>query len=530
MAIKQLSLPMEDVAPGRRGKGMEREAMRKTLEDVQRFAAGAGGVRLRSYQEAAAREIVDSVLNRSGLTFVVMFPRQSGKNELQAQIEAYLLTLFQDQPVEMVKVSPTWKPQSLNAMRRLERTLEGNRLTRGQWRKEQGYIYRLGQARMYFLSGAATSNVVGATASLLLECDEAQDVSPLKWDKEINPMAASTNATRVFWGTAWTAETLLGRELRLAQEAERRDGQQRAFTLTAETVRAEAAAYGRFVEAEIARLGRNHPLVRTQYFCEELQAGGGMFPAERLALMRGEHPPQAGPQAGRAYAFLIDVGGETENSFQTIQNSVLNGLKANSKHDSTALTIVEIEQQPVEAALAMGPCFRTVGRRCWTGTAHTQVYAQIKALIELWGPQRVVIDATGIGAGLASFLRQTFGSVVQPFIFTRKSKSELGWGFLALIETGRYKEFQRQDLAGLDAEIQDLFFRQLAGCEMEALPGEGNLLRWGTPEGRGDPASGEALHDDLVVSAALCARLDERWGSGESVVIPPRDEVGKWEV
>jgi len=96
-------------------------------------------------------------------------------------------------------------------MRRLERVLERNLLTCGSvcsWKKEQGYIYRVGTARIYFLSGQPSANIVGATASTLLVCDEAQDVSIRKWDKEINPMAASTNATRVFWGRAENIEAV----------------------------------------------------------------------------------------------------------------------------------------------------------------------------------------------------------------------------------------------------------------------------------------------------------------------------------
>ena len=159
-------------------------------------------MRLRNYQEAVARAVVDSVMNGRGLTIVVMFPRQSGKNELQAQIEAFLMTLYRNKEREMVKVSPTWKPQSLNAMQRLERVLARNCICRSLWAKERGYIYRMGGVRIFFLSGSPSANVVGATANLLLQCDEAQDVLSSKWDKEFGPMAASTNATRVFWGTA----------------------------------------------------------------------------------------------------------------------------------------------------------------------------------------------------------------------------------------------------------------------------------------------------------------------------------------
>ena len=88
-----------------------------------------------------------------------------------------------------------------------------NLIVRTLWKKESGYIYKLNTARIYFLSGGPEANIVGATASTLLEVDEAQDVQIAKFDKDINPMAASTNATRVFWGTAWTSKTLLAREL-----------------------------------------------------------------------------------------------------------------------------------------------------------------------------------------------------------------------------------------------------------------------------------------------------------------------------
>ena len=149
---------------------------------------------------------------------MVIFPRQSGKNELQAQIETYLLGIYSLNNAEIVKVSPTWKPQSLNAMRRLERVISHNLITRDRWGKEVRLYLQWSECNdLLLLSGAPTSSIVGATASLLLECDEAQDVQIGKWDKEIAPMAASTNATRVFWGTAWTSRTLLARELRAAR-------------------------------------------------------------------------------------------------------------------------------------------------------------------------------------------------------------------------------------------------------------------------------------------------------------------------
>jgi hypothetical protein len=531
--------------------------LKTLLKDIDTFTLALSGLKLRSYQREAARAVCNSIFEHLGLSIVIMFPRQSGKNELQAQLEAFLLALMQGSNAEIVKVSPTWKPQSLNAMRRLERTLDNNIYTHGRWVKESGYIYRLGKARVSFLSGAPTSNIVGATASTLLECDEAQDVLIDKWDKEINPMAASTNATRVFWGTAWTSQTLLARELRTAQLLSAHDGIQRVFRADANTVAAEAPAYGAFVANEVARLGASHPSVRSQYYSQEIDQEGGMFPPARRALMQGRHawldtplqlPPaelgggrslRRGSGAGSVYAFLIDVGGEDEAVAGAPAGQASFFSELHLDHDATALTIVAVDLSGLSDPVIAAPCYRVVHRRQWTGSGQAALYAQIKALAELWQPRHIVIDATGIGAGLASFLENALGGrgsggrssspgggPVIPFVFSQKSKSELGWDFLAVIETGRYQEYLPQSPVGVEGEIQRKFFRQLEFCQMEVLPGPSRTLHWGVPDGARDPASGEPLHDDLVISAALCTVLERLpWGQAHSVVIQGYDPL-----
>jgi Terminase RNaseH-like domain len=534
-----------------------------TIKDVLRsivlFCAHASGLTLRLYQEAAALAIVDSVINKRGLSFVVIFPRQSGKNELQAQIEAYLLTLFSPTPAEIVKVSPTWKPQSLNAMRRLERVLKRNLITRSFWSKESGYIYRMGDARIFFFSGSPTANIVGATASTLLEIDEAQDISAEKYDKEIAPMAASTNATRVFWGTAWTSQTLLAREKRLALAAQKVDGIQRLFQVNADQVGEEVPAYYEFVKSQIASLGRNHPFVRTQFFCEEIDDQSGMFTAERLALMQGSHPPQVAPRLGAVHLFTLDVGGESFSPLPEGRGAggedIAGGEgiagdegRARRNHDSTALTIFEVDLVSF-AGIIHQPRFLVVQRVQWTGAPQTSIFKQLTALVDLWKPHRIVVDATGVGEGIAGMLSQAFGSQVIPFKFTQHSKSQLGWDLLAAIETGRFKDYActtpgfsvvrsaiaDQDQIAIDgtlpldaARLQVAFLQQARFCQMEILPGPGKILRWQVPAGTRDPTTGELVHDDLLISAALCCVVDgEQFGPAESTVIKPPDPISQ---
>ena len=51
--------------------------------------------RLRSYQADALRNIYDAVMCGRGGRYAVMFPRQSGKNETQAQLEAAIMAASQ---------------------------------------------------------------------------------------------------------------------------------------------------------------------------------------------------------------------------------------------------------------------------------------------------------------------------------------------------------------------------------------------------------------------------------------------------
>ena len=567
------------------------------LRDVTKFAQHLSGLQLRGYQVQVAQAILTSIRQHRGDSIVVMFPRQSGKNELQAQIECYLLTVMSQMDAELVKVSPTWKPQSLNAMRRLERVLNHNLVTRDRWKKQSGYSYKVGSAQIFFLSGEPHASTVGHTASTLLQCDEAQDVQPGKWDKDFLPMAASTNATRVYWGTAWTSKTLLARELRAAQAAEGRDGRRRAFVLTADDVGREVPAYAAFVADQVAKLGRNHPLIRTQFFSEEIDADGGLFPPARRALMQGTHGWQTAPFPGVTYAFLLDVAGEDETADTT-------GELSNKGRDSTALTIVAVDLTTVSDPLINAPTYRTVCRYGWTGIKHPRLYAQLKSLAELWQPRHFVADATGVGAGLVTFLDKALPGILRPFSFSSVSKSALGWGFLGIIESRRYQEhtnlaalhpndmavqalrtlltthFTPRDLTvlcfdlqlptpagshaqqawdilgectrrgmlsrlityGLDthpeldwSSIQPAddrgvvkhqleFWRQLEYVEYTA--GEHQSLRWSVPNGRRDPTTGEDIHDDWVMAAALCAQLDaEPWSQAHSTVIEYADPL-----
>ena len=456
--------------------------MKRILLDPTLFSARVLGRPLRPYQAEAGRAIVRSVLARRGDSISVMISRQGGKNELSAHLECYLLNLFQRAGGNVIKCAPTFKPQVINSKQRLEQLLR-NPWNAGKWRGEWSYITRLGEARVMFFSAESSANVVGATAHIMLEFDEAQDISQDKHDKDFVPMGASTNCTRVYYGTAWDDANLLERQRRANLEAERRDGIKRHFEYPWWVVAECNPLYARYVEGERARLGESHPMFRTQYKLESIGGTAKFLSAQQRALMVGEHPRAHRPADDSPVVAGVDVAGEDEEA----ADAALRSLKP--RRDSTVVTIARLDHGLV-ADLVYEPRLVVLDHYYWTGRGHRQQYETLLALLrETWRCRRVVVDASGVGAGIASFLESALGStVVKQLVFTAQSKSRLGYGLLAAVNSGRFKMY-----AWDGSEECREFWREVELADYSIGPNQ--TLRFYVPEWQG--------HDDFLISAAL---------------------------
>ena len=237
---------------------------------------------LRPYQATVARAVLRRVFAGEGGSISVEIARQGGKNELSAQIELALLLSRQLRGGTIVKCAPTFEPQAtISRDRLLERAAQAGV---GPLIEREGTgTLRCGRARARFLSAEPSAHVLGHTADLLLEVDEAQEVQPEKFDRDFRPMAASTNAPVVYYGTPWGPRSLLAQAQAAHLEAERADGRRRHFRYDWEHVAAHNPEYGRYVEDERQRLGERHPLFRTQYLLEMLHDEDRLLDGAALA-------------------------------------------------------------------------------------------------------------------------------------------------------------------------------------------------------------------------------------------------------
>jgi hypothetical protein len=521
------------------------DAATRLLADISTFSRLVIKVPLRGYQVECLNAILDSILGRRGREFLLVFPRQSGKNEAVAQLLAYLMNLHMRKGGEIVYAAVADTVQI--GVSRLEQRLE-NPWNHGQWVKGADPTRRsLGPTTVYFLSSYPSAYTRGRTASILLVIDEAQEQDANHIEAVFTPMRAANNATAVYTGTVKSTSDFLWQKKRQLEALEADDGIQRVFFVTPDQVTAENRDYGRFLAGQVARYGRHHPIVASEYFLEPIDGTGGLFDARRRLLMHGSHAREAGPRPGALYVATLDVAGEDEAATDPLAQ-----LK-NPARDYTACTVSEVVfpstiSSPAEPHAGGGgrgllPIYHAVDILVDHGTRHfsrgspaPSLADRIAAYLDHWQVAHLVSDCTGVGLGLTSHLRARLGEQrVTPYDFSQPlAKAQLGSAFLALIETNRFQYWTGDE----DQPLSDgwWFWQQAAACAYE-IPPEGTIdrnLRWGVhPAHRTQTPLGlEPTHDDRLVSAALIAELDGLFtsgrlslGLGRSAVIPARDPL-----
>jgi hypothetical protein len=510
------------------GYATRRKLLTYLLRDIGRFSTNVIGVPLYGYQLEPLYLIIDSVLRGHGREYLLVFPRQSGKNEAVAQLLVYLLTVYQRRGGQMV--FGAIGDGLGRGRRRLQERLD-NPLLRGLWRRE-GHPARivLGQAAVSFISSHPQAASRGETAEHLLIIDEAQEQDGPHIEAVFTPMRAAHNATAVYLGTVRSTHDYLWQKKEELSALTAADGVPRVFLVTPEQVCRENADYARFLAAQVARYGRHHPIIASEYYLEPINSGGRLFPGWRLALMHGRHPRRTAPRADGVYIATIDVAGQDE------QAGTGRSLD-NPGRDYTIATVFEViesddgrQYQAVDVLVDQG------SRHFQANAGQSRLADRLLAYVRHWQVAHTVVDASGVGQGLADWLSAALGANhVTSFLFSGQSvKARLGSDFLALVDTGRFQYWTGDE----ETPLSDgwWFWQQAAACTFTVGSG-GRFdrdLRWGVPTRATieTPAGSQRIHDDRLLSAALVAEAERRaqsgsWHAGQAVshIVPRRDPL-----
>lgn len=467
------------------------------------------------YQIEVADAVLYSCLNKLGWYFVIMISRQAGKNEISAFIQQYLLLYgwYFGVPISGLKFAPVHKPQVQASMDRLEGAdtpdsggLAGSVLTKGLFKKSDGYKYHMGTPRdtnkWAFLSINPSANVASQTAFTLLEGDEAQDIDTNKWERDAQPMTAFANATTAFYGVAWTKESHIYQALQQSYDMEIRLekelGYRPKLVFKIDAYRVIASGndnYRKAFEMQVARLGINHIAIQTQYLLNFVDSKGRFFDAEQIArIYANTFRARLGPELNKIYIFSIDVAGQEEHP--TTIDDVDIGVH---KRDATDLGIAELLHDGTVVPVCLYQ---------WVGKAHSQQREQILAIIKHWGCIGGVCDATGIGEPLAYYLVEKLPNLeIEPYKFKAQgdeNKSKLGYLAYNYIAADKFKIPRRSEADPQQAELWEEMKWQLENLLRVAKRQQS--INWYVPGTAKPRKDGHVPHDDLATVAFLLIR------------------------
>ncbi|GIW17956.1 MAG: hypothetical protein KatS3mg064_1113 [Tepidiforma sp.] len=413
---------------------------------------------LRPYQRRVFLPLCRGLLAARHEQFTLLMPRQSGKNQLAATIVTALLLAHARRGGSLVICAPTFRPQAVISLERTRAILEPAARRAGIQPEAADYRIRCGNAEAVFLSASGHAQVAGHTASIALLADEAQDIDPDWFDRQFRPMAASTGAPALLFGTPWDGESLLERAI--ARNAGRTAaGVPLHYTVTWQEVARDVPIYGQYIERERQRLGERNPLYLSQYELIASRSSARLLDEAALAAIAGSHSLLEGPRQGERYVGGLDPAGEGA--------------------DATVFAICRVEP---------GQRLELVALEVWEAGDLAAFVPRVVSIAHRWGLERLAIDATGLGQPLAAALEPLLGRALLPVAFTLQTKSALGWHLIAACETGRLR--LPAETGGEPALRR--CWEELRACRRSLRIG--GILRWEAPPGQ---------HDDCVAALAL---------------------------
>jgi phage FluMu gp28-like protein len=113
------------------------------------------------------------------------------------------------------------------------------------------------------------------------------------------------------------------------------------------------------------------------------------------------------------------------------------GIDVAKKIDKTVVTVSSIDEESG---------VRTIHKTFETRDDYAKQVEFFKGLIRQLNPQRVTIDATGVGAVIAEQLTSEFGGVVESVTFTLQNKEKWATSFKGDLQLGKVRFPRKREL------------------------------------------------------------------------------------
>lgn len=426
------------------------------LEDVKFHRAALYNQPLFPPQIEAIKLIERHIHDKTGKIITVRSARQTMKNECSGMLCLRALLNYRDIGGTYIRTAPTWKPQIINSKQRVEKFLKMDPLINKDYKRREGFILEHGQAQLLFLSTDKNANVVGSTASIALDIDEAHKVDKGKFEEDFGPMAAYHNVPIIMWGVAADKQDLLYEYVQHNEEHNPELNLSYPASVWCELL----PQYAKHYDERLRKLGADHPVILTQYDLVDVDTlGGYLKPHHITGLLDSEHQRYLSPKTGADYIVTIDIAGEAETEEDDP------GKKSRGAKDSTVALIFEVDKKERRNDY---PACRLVDMYWWTGKSLSDEpsglpgqQSTLLKLLKLWKPKATVVDSRGVGEQIAKYLCKHHPGVIA-YAADSASVSQDCYGLLALVNNECLKVFRN------DASTEyDEICRQLKVCKYE---------------------------------------------------------------
>lgn len=368
---------------------------------------------LRGLQAEIVETVERHVAAHDGQVMPVRSARQTGKNETSAVLHRRHLWRRQkySNTQTWIRTAPTHKPQIVNSKKRLRELLDLSPsniikyplFNKKKLIKEEGYIWRVGNAAVEFISSGPQANVVGGTANVCLDMDEAHKVDKDKFDEDFAPMTADTSAAILLWGVAADGTDLMAYYRDHNKSIGRQDLN---LDYPCDLWMEVNDNYARHVEARVSALGWDHPIIKTQYRLVDISAEGKFLdPRHVRNLFSGQHDRELYPRSDSRYQILVDIAASNEEN----ADNNLSG-DDDTATDSTCIWIYKVTNTLTPNGFF--PYIHIVNVIWLTGVSLEVQEQEIDQTIEMWNAEKVTIDSIGVGRQIGETMQEKYGDLV----------------------------------------------------------------------------------------------------------------------
>lgn len=262
----------------------------QTIAKIRDNLLSQNEISLFPYQKEISDAILDSVINNKGNEIVIQQARQSGKSEVVADTALFLLLMCPIGLAKPIRIGIFAPKEGLAQIifNRIKERFPKNLSWSGHtidYEISNGDTFKLSNGSMArCITASKDAKITGETFDVLI-LDECQDIDRRKIMKDISPMGAFTNATKIYIGTPAFHKSFYWEKVTSMQ------GKPNYFEVHWEEAARYNPKYKKYVDGEKIKIGEDTDEFQSQYCLKWILERGMFITQQQFEGLQKSIPP-----------------------------------------------------------------------------------------------------------------------------------------------------------------------------------------------------------------------------------------------